>query len=240
MSKFKINGLEVAVEKFSEARDIVIGSQGRSASGAGVSADGKVKRSFDVTMQLADRATAQAWAAMLAGRGQHFAFDSSLYSAEGLGPDTGYSAILSTTYKFGGHSCYISSRTVSWSLDNWTDYTISAWGYDGTWHHIAIVGGTQYIDGSAGSFSDIAYSSGALTIAGSSYSRIDDLVIMPGLMPISTLASLHLQAFSDLPQVLLSGDFILGGEAAFLPSSVKMQPAKGSDKARVSVRFDEV
>ena len=240
MSYFEINGLAVSTEKISEARDIVIGAMGRSASGAGLSPDGKVKRSLDATLGLMSLATAQAYAGLLSGRGQHFSFDSSLYSSSGLGPNSGYTATLSTTKKFGDRSCYTMSRTATWQLDELSSYSISAWAYDGTWHHIAVIDGTTYKDGSPSSFTDVVYSSGALTLTASSFSRVDDLVIYPGAMPIATLQAMHAQAFSDLPQVLLGGDFINGDEATFIPSAVKVEPVKGQSLARVSARFDEV
>jgi len=240
MSFFEINGLAVPVEKFAENRDRVLGSVGRNALGDGTAPDGKNKRKFDVTLQLMDLSTAQAWAGLLGGSGHSISFDASLYSADGLGPDTGYTTSLSTTVKFGARSCYVySGRTATWQLVEWGSYTISAWGYSSAWHHIAIIDGTKYVDGSVGSFTDLAYSGGALTLTGSTYSRIDDAVIYPGAMPIATVQAMHAQAFSDLPQVLLSGDAI-GSEAAFLASDVKVVPVKGPSKARVQVRFDEV
>lgn len=242
MSILTINGLPVSLDSMRESVAPVRGAVARGPGGYLSKPGGALKRSLDIRSIPMSLGDATALKGLLTGAGHVLSFEESLYSADGLGPDAGYTVSLSTLHKFGSFSCFIyAGRTATWDAQLGDKYVISAWGYDTSWHHLASVSGVEYVDGVASAIVDLTVSSsGAVVLAGSTYSRIDDLVILPYAVPIATLLTLHASAFSALPRLRLAGDFALDFDEAIGTDVILEHIKSGADyKARVSAKLIE-
>lgn len=190
------------------------------------------RRTWKFTVPVDTAANGDALADFILGRGHHFAFDTSLYSDGGLGPQSGYAASLGTAApapKFGSRRVQVNSATtLSWvmSVPRTGSWTMAWWFYNGaSWDHWAVTSNnttlTYYKNGvgttAPGNYS-VTESSGNGTfsllgknVAGTNQnSQFDDLVILPwpATSTMVTAWAAATSAFHPLPYLYLSGDVL--------------------------------
>lgn len=233
MSYLTINGLSVglALTSVTKTRDVI---------GAGVTRaqDGSARNNFNAKKwHLKGKTTpltqteAMLLRALLDGLGDHWSFDTDLYSDKGiLAP--GVRITSAPTPKYGAGALQLGTGgTFTFTLaDSVSDgWTIIVWNYESSaWHHYvgfgvndSIGGGTWYRDGVAHAAPSWWTTGGNSTISGTTLfldlvnegtDFIDDLVVIPAQCSAAQAASLYSFCSSNawptpFPALKVGGDF---------------------------------
>lgn len=235
MPFFTIHGMEVPVlSKSWKAEPVLVGERrARALGGARIRTQIARKIRFTGKTPALDPADAVWIIELLNGEGDVFNFDADRFSAKGLMWSNSDPAVQSVDVKFGNKAGQIASGTTSTFAPGYAglDKTVLFWRRPGAgaFDHYAITrtagGSTQeYKNGVAGAytttnfftFSDTQCSFLGKNDAGVNTTiQIDDVVILPFLMPAANIATLAAStaAWADLPYLRITGDG-LGGASS--------------------------
>lgn len=255
MSWLTVNGIEIPalVDSASESRR-EIGETSPSFNGTMRKSRQSTKRDISFETPPLSGADAHAWDMLLRGVGEQVSFFDTFYSSKGLGPSVGYTAELSggMTYHlgFGFQMLFFDgAKTISYAADLGLVWTVAVWyGPDGDYHHYLVDSdGRKWVDGvrnDGASTTFISVSSGTCTLTGNTVFA-DSLLLLPYLVPTTwpPVLGTATTAFSDLPELFLSGDVVpeASSRTAFGEVSLKVVRTASANNERVlSVSFSEV
>jgi hypothetical protein len=251
MAYLTISGFEVPVAAGSSSFDnSELGSRSQAFSGQQLPEARSLTRGLTLKTALESKADALPLMGLIQGDGHAWAFDSSLYSSKGLGPQAGYTVTMSATggVTGGGYVQVTSAQTLGYRYLTYGDFSVMVYKYTGgAWHQYVYTMDrssgtvTQYKDGAThspvagdsilnwftytSSTSDFAFA-GKDIDGTNGNSRYDQLVIVPWLMTASMVAAFHTQIattnipFSPLPLLWVSGDIIPDGPLYFVGGPV--------------------
>lgn len=177
-------------------------------------------------------ASAAAWSSLIRGLGEVWSFDSSLYSASGLGPYGSPVYTLASTHpKFGAKNLSLNADTgtLSYAPTFGTDWAVMVWRYEtNVWiHYTAYSDGKKWVDGvrnDAATTTFLSVAAGLVTLANTSGSAVeyDDLVFLPFLPPTTwpPVWGVAAVAFSPLPRLNVTGSAITEGGARMMLGQV--------------------
>ncbi len=220
MAYLTINGMEPRAADIMEDEDGVI-EDGRGVTGRAFHDRQALKRRFSLALVPQLFAHADAWRRLLEGRGHTFSFDSTLFSAKGLGPLTGNEAIITTNAdgvvsKYGTSYCDTQAAALEYSLIGYQSWTFSVWAWNGTAWELRqqTSDGVQLLGGVEGSYAwDYAPSGLGTTSSPHIFTlppggKFDGLVILPFALPSDLLVqwSSYTLPWPALPHLYLSGD----------------------------------
>lgn len=172
--------------------------------------------SLETTIQSAD--AANGLEGLIDGVGHHWPFDVHLWSDDGQGPESGFTATINPSGgKFDGHA---SITSITYDVDLGPEFTITVFRLESSvWNHYAIRSdGVKYFQGIRNDGKDTSWLTtdpavGRFAIGGSP-TGYDDLVFVPYHMSTLqieahfTWQDTDLNPFSKLPILTLDGDII--------------------------------
>lgn len=214
MAYMTLDGFVVPVASFSESDDS-LSETGRTVTGAYFRDRRVRKQSWSVETPLVTYDEALAIAGLVNGAGHHWSFDSDVYSSKGLGDWGGTLTIgqISPSPKYGTGRVEVTSDA-DIIVGTFPDWTLSVWIFRSGWERLTLRSDTsdEWIDGvrQSGSSQPARYTSNQIELDATE--DYDDLVFTPYVMPDDWIESEWdtSQAFSDLPQLRLSGDCVSG------------------------------
>lgn len=229
MSALKLNGIELDTiiaagdQLKPTVRDVGVTGEAVDGSAYLTRSARKLDLAFKtVPMALAD---ARAWMDFITGEGEVWSFDASLYGSKGTGPFSvvGTAVQSAGSAKYGaGKLSMGASSAIAWAgagrsvFGVTSAWTVAFWRNAGTWTHYVInSSGQKWVDGvrnDAASTTFAGMSSGDFTLSNSIGTVLfDDLVVVPFVMPTDWPPQIYAAAaaFSPLPRLALTGDFIL-------------------------------
>jgi hypothetical protein len=216
MPFLSVNGLELPVAPDSfEERVREVGSTSQAYSGALRKTRRAVKRdcSFETPPMLASEALA--WDGLLRGLGEAWSFDEHLYGSKGTGPSAGAAERNTGSPKFGaGCVRFTGSQSLALPFAA-TTWTVMFWrlttGSYVHWLHTSATGGANgYADGVYGAAPGILTVSGGTATLADTDARVDDLVLLPFVVPAGWIAALGAQtaAWPSTPRLRAAGDAV--------------------------------
>lgn len=226
-----------------------IGGLSRGAGNSLRASDRASKPGTRFTTTILDRETCETLEKLFSRHeaGHHFPFNADLYSAVGgVGPEAGYTVSVEATgtTKFGNKLiASVTTNTVilQYALELTGEYTIMWWqqsGISGTWNHfVKRSSGDSWIDGvqSNPGTASVVVSSGTLQLKGCTNAGgtgttqcFDDLVVLPFYLADDAIPyfAARTSPFSDLPRLLVAGDFDRSSEFAVVGEFEKTTLAK--------------
>lgn len=229
-----INQFPVAIRASQgpQVRRMPIGSERVAFDGTLIRQRRAFKRSWRLRSTLMSEENAYALTRLLQGEGHHWDFAAAsgyLYSSKGLGNESGSATRTGSGGKFGAYITIAATSEVVWDTDveDYTDSTIMVWYYTGgAWHHYIVRGdGAKWVDGVRNDGASTPFisitSNGKAHLgdtASGSTQDFDDLVVLPFKISadMAEVFGVSTAAFSDLPELTLTGDIVPGTSATVM------------------------
>lgn len=209
MSYLKVNNIEIPSRYEEPSRNPEnIGQSGRSINASYRSNNRIFRDSFEVETTFLKSSQTRSIQGLVDGEGHAFNFDSNVYSAKGLSPNSTSGLSLSSS---GWHEKALNVTSTTHYITSYSTYTVLV-RRSPDWNHYALRSdGKNFLNGSTtGSINFLSFSEGQLNL--SSGEILDDLVILPFELTsnqIQELSSSSLQ-YSELPRIRISGEITNG------------------------------
>jgi hypothetical protein len=208
-----LNGITIPVDVASGVRKLdVVGDRGRSVTGAMLETQNAIKFGIECATKPVIQAEADAYEALLLGKGYSFSFDVDLYSdGKGLAKSAqaGTNTVGAVAGKFGNKITINAASSVTWPTGLTGDYTLMVWRLEtAVWHWYVIrkTGGTveKWKDGAQNnglSTPWLTVSSGNTVLgdAAAGPDDFDDLVTLPYSIPTSWIAAIFASGVAWTP-----------------------------------------
>ncbi len=231
MAFCRLNGytLEIEADRGLDIDTFEIGGIDRTVSGSAIGVARAHKMRFNLTTTLQTAALSDSIRQLVMGVGDVWHFDESAstdwqWSVNGNGAASGVADGSSlASGKFGRGLRITATDQVTWTTNTGSVWTVMVWFYTGgAWvHYIVRSDAAKWVDGVRNDAASTPFIANTTTttalgdVASAGNQDFDDLVVLPHLLhpDLCTAFGTGIAAFSDLPNLNLTGDIITAVDA---------------------------